>query len=290
MQIAIHLGAHRTDEDLILRTLQRNSGALDAAGVTVPPPGRARPAIRKAAQSAGSGGLMPDAQNALLAEMLEDGVEPARVILSYEAFLGIYAKVLDGTRMYSDAGRRAALLRNLFPEHDVSFFMAIRNPATFVPAIFEASRIDQLEEFLDGHDLTAMRWSEPIKAIRASCPDVPFTVWCHEDLPLLLPEVLALLSGVEEPMEGADAMAQHVMTDVGFRRMQTYLADNPAATRSTWRKVATAFLGKFADPEAVEPEITTEGWTSEAVAALSEIYEEDVARLQHLPGITFLTP
>ncbi|UWQ21140.1 hypothetical protein [Jannaschia sp. W003] len=290
MQIAIHLGAHRTDGDLILETLQRNEGILSGHRVAVPPPRRARPAIRRAAQAAGGGGFSSEAQDELLVEMLGEAADPRRLVLSYEAFLGIYAKVLDGGRLYGDAGARARLLRDLFPDHEPAFFLAIRNPATFVPAVFEASTVGTLAEFTGGHDLGGLRWTDVVRSIRAACPDVPLTVWCNEDLPLLLPTVLEAVSGVEERLDGDDAVLERVMTEPGLRRLRTYLRDNPPGTRSTWRKVVTAFLGKYADPEVVEPPITTAGWTDALVAQLTATYEDDVRALQELPGITFLRP
>lgn len=289
MQIAIHLGAHRTDEDLLLQTFLRNEDSLNKLGIAIPPARRARPAIRKAAQASGQGGLDVIGQDALLAEMLGKAT-PNRVILSYEAFLGIYAKVLAGGRIYADAGQRARLLRDLFPEHEVSFFLALRNPATFIPAVFEASSINSLAEFVAGQDLAHLRWSHPIKDIRAACPDVPLTIWCNEDLPLLLPEVLDAIAPGHGPFDGDDAMLAKVMTDAGHKRFRGYLRDNPTTTRATWRKVATAFLGKYADPDVVEPEITTEGWSEEMITGLSAIYEDDLQLIDNLPGVTFLQP
>lgn len=289
MQIAIHLGAHRTDEDLILDILQRNEGRLAKSGISIPPPRRARPAIRKAAQASGQGGLDAIAQDALLTEMLGDA-QPERIILSYEAFLGIYARVLDGGRLYADAGQRARLLRDLFPEHQVSFFLGLRNPATYLPAVFEASSISSMGEFVGSHDLAQLRWSQPVKDIRAACPEVPLTVWCNEDLPLLLPEILDAMAPNGAPFDGEDAMLAKVMTAAGVTRLRGYLKDNPPGTRATWRKVATAFLGKYADPEVVEPEITTQGWSDEMINGLSAIYEDDLRHIDDLPGVTFLQP
>ena len=289
MQIAIHLGAHRTDDDPILQVLQRNSGLLHAHDAAVAPPRKARPAIRKAAQNARGAGLLADRQDDLLTEMLGPA-RPGRVVLSYEAFLGVYARVLEGGRLYADAGQRAQLLRNLFPDHEISFFLAIRNPATFLPEVLSSSSLDRMDELTRGAELGALRWSDPVRDIRAACPDVPLTVWCNEDLPLIFPQVLEAVSGVAEPMEGEDAMLERVMTRAGLARLRSYLRDNPPATRSTWRKVVTAFLGKYADPAVVEPEIDVPGWTAETLAGLSAVYERDVESMAQMPGLTMLRP
>lgn len=287
MQIAIHLGAHCTDEDLILKTLADNGPVLTQHSVAVPAGGKARPAIRKALQ--GGGNLVPGMGNPLMQELLDE-TTAERLVLSYEGFLGVYAKVLSGRSIYKDAGKRATMLRDIFPGHQVEFFFAIRNPATFIPALFEASSATDFSGFLAGHDLAQITWSEPISQIRAACPEVPLTVWCNEDLPLIWPDVLRHVAGIDVDMQGEDAILRQIMTREGFRRFEGYLRDNPAPNLTTWRKVVTAFLGKYADDAAVAPDIALPGWSEEMIAGLSDIYERDVATLKAMDDVTFITP
>ncbi|WP_092778071.1 hypothetical protein [Jannaschia pohangensis] len=287
MDIAIHLGAHCTDEDLILRTLADNAPLMARNGVALPAPNKARPALRKALQAGGN--LVPGMGNPLVGELL-DGHDGSRMVLSYEGFLGTYATVLSGPSMYPAAGQRCTMLRDLFPGHAVSFFLALRNPATLIPALFEASSVTDFGAFVNGHDLSAITWSEPIAAIRAACPEVPLTVWCNEDLPMIWTDVLEAISGVEGPKIGDLAILEQIMTDPGIARLKTYLADNPPANSATRRKVITAFLGKYADDSKVAPEIAQPGWTDEMIAGLSNLYEQDVARVKAMGDITFIAP
>ncbi len=289
MDIAIHLGAHCTDEDLIVKTLSRNGDMLRTYGVAVPPQGRARPAIRKALQTR-RGNVMPGAGDPLIADILGEDTSVSRMVLSYEAFLGIYAKVLAGNTIYAEAGQRAAMLRDLFPGHNVQFFLAMRNPATFVPAIFEASSSDDFSAFVSGHNLANIAWSQPIEALRSSCPEVPLTIWCNEDLPMIWPDLLRVVSGVDVRMKGENAVLQQIMTPSGFKRLEVYLKDNPAPSMEVWRKVVTAFLGKYADDMKVEPEINLPGWSEDMIAGLSDLYERDVEGLKTRADLTFIQP
>ncbi len=54
------------------------------------------------------------------------------------------------------------------------------------------------------------------------------------------------------------------------------------------RQIVTAFLEKFARPEAVEAVIDLPGWTDELVAAMTQAYLQDVERIRRLPGVTLL--
>jgi len=287
VDIAIHLGAHCTDEDLILQTLTNNGPLMADSGVALPPPAKARPALRKALQ--GGGNLVPGMGNPLVAELL-DGYEGQRMVLSYEGFLGTYATVLSGASMYAAAGPRCTMLRDLFPGHSVTFYLALRNPATFIPALFEASSVTDFGAFVNDHDLSAISWSEPIAAIRAACPEVPLVVWCNEDLPMIWPDVLEAVSGVEAPKTGELAILEQVMTPPGLQRLKAYLADNPPANAATRRKVITAFLGKYADETKVAPDIAQPGWTDDMIAGLSDLYEKDVARVKAMDDLTFIVP
>ncbi|MEL6585291.1 MAG: hypothetical protein AAFY65_03810 [Pseudomonadota bacterium] len=287
MDIAIHLGAHCTDEDRILKALLADRDMLRAEGTEVPVPSKARPALRKALRS-DQGSLLPGGQSPLLADLVEG--QPDRVVFSYEGHLGAYAKVLNGSEMYSDADARVTGLRDLFPGHQCFFLMGIRNPATFIPALFAASTIDTFGTFVAGHDLGAMRWSDVIIRIRTACPDVPLVVWCNEDLPLIWPDILRTVSGIEVPMKADGMILQEIMTPKGFNRLQAYLQENPAPNLETWRKVVSAFLGKYVDESKVDEEIVLPGWSQDVIAALTVEYEADLANIQTMADVTFLLP
>lgn len=287
MDIAIHLGAHCTDEDLILRTLTENAALLEREGVHLPPGNKARPALRRALQGAEK---QRSAPSGTVLDALLQGRSAERMVLSYEGFLGTYATALAGDRLYPEAGHRCDLLGQIFAGHAVTFHLAIRNPATFVPALFQASSVDRFSDFLQGHDLAKIAWSDPVDAIRKACPQIPLVVWCNEDLPLVWPDVLRRLAGTEAPLEGENAVLGQIMTPEGFRRLELYLKDNPPANLSTWRKVVTAFLGKYADEALVEPEIALPGWSQDMIAGLSDLYERDVERLKAMKDLTFIAP
>ncbi|MEM9797355.1 MAG: hypothetical protein AAF919_12755 [Pseudomonadota bacterium] len=288
MDIAIHLGAHCTDEDRILRTLLRNRPALNEAKVTIPAPGRARPAIRQALR-ARSGDLAAGFGESFL-ETIADDVGADRMILSYEGFLGIYAQVLNGHGMYAEAGNRAQGLRDLFAGHRLGFHLAIRNPATFVPAIFDASTVVSFRDFVEGQDLNTLLWRPVVTAILEACPGIPLTVWCNEDLPLIWTEVLRRVSGLPGPFDGDDAILRDVLTEDGVGQLDARLAQNAPTGLDDWSVLAADLLSRHADPEKVEAEIDLPGWSDEVIAGLSALYTADVAHIRDIPGVIFIDP
>ncbi len=51
MEIALHIGAHSTDEDNLLKCLYKNKSNLAQQGIVIPEPSRYRPAIRETMQA-----------------------------------------------------------------------------------------------------------------------------------------------------------------------------------------------------------------------------------------------
>ncbi len=51
------------------------------------------------------------------------------------------------------------------------------------------------------------------------------------------------------------------------------------------RRVMTAFLDKFALEEQIEEELELPGWNNALVDDLTEAYDEDVFRIERIPGV-----
>ena len=262
------------------------------AGVTLPPLRKFRPPLRRALRGAGED-LLPGAANPLIAEIL-DSVGGRRLVLSYDAFLATHLDAFSERTIYPEAAMRCVRLRDLFPGHDVSFLMGIRNPATLIPELFEASTAEDFASFVSAFDLGSLRWSDTIEAIRGACPDVPLTSWCHEDLPMIWPDALRAMAGLAldemTELEGDFAILHQVMQQKGLARLKEYLRDNPPEHPASRRRIVSAFLDKYAEPEAIAPEIDLPGWTADLIAGLSAGYEADVARIMRRDDVRFLTP
>jgi len=293
MQLAIHLGAHSTDEDVLLKTLYSNRPVLAEAGIVVPPRRRYATFLRETYERLDGDAPGPEVSK-LIREKIMATDDSKRIILSSDRFLSEFTTVFDEGMIYQAAGANSASLAALFPEDEVSFFLATRNPASFIPAVFRhpAQQQPDFGTYMDGTDIRDIRWSDVILAIRETNATCPITVWCNEDTPIIWPEVIRAVTGLppEAELEGDHGVAQGIMRREGFARMLDYLAGHPPQTALQRRRIVQAFLDKFVLPEALEEELDAPGWTDDLVQELSESYEEDLYEIQRMAGVTFIQP
>jgi hypothetical protein len=291
MQVVYHMGAHCTDEDRILRCLLRNRAALAALGTVVPPPGRYRALIRETLVKAR--GVPADrAAQAALVEAIMDDDRCERLVMSHDGFLCIPQRVITDLGFYTMAGRKVVWLANLFPEAECEFHVALVNPATLIGPLIAQMRGASYATVMGDTDPMGLRWLPVVQAMRTALPEARLVVWCHEDAPLLWPDLLRGLAGVpeEQPLEGLLDLAESLMLPEGIARLRAYLAERPPATSAHRRRVHATFLEKFALPEAMELAVDLPGWTEDTVARVTATYDTDVALIAALPGVEFLHP
>ncbi|PID36781.1 MAG: hypothetical protein CR993_03930 [Rhodobacterales bacterium] len=291
MKIAFHMGAHCTDEDQLLKTLLRNQDVLAQHGVGVPAPSRFRTLFRDAVQSLDGAAASAQMQQGLI-DALRDHQDVTRLIFSRDNFICNAPKALEKGVLYQRAGNKSRALRNLFADHEVEFFFAMRNPATFLPALSGAMEPREFHDMMRGVVPENLLWSEMIRDIRTNNPDCPITVWCNEDTPLIWPEVLHTLAGIDArvPLQGELDIAASIMAPQGFARLESYLATHPPANPTHRHRVLAAFLDKYALDEAMEEEVDLPGWTPELVVQLSDIYDGDMQDVAEIPGVRLIEP
>ncbi|WP_095590060.1 hypothetical protein [Actibacterium ureilyticum] len=291
MHVVYHIGAHCTDEDRLLKCLLKNKGDLAQAGIAVPGPSRYRTLIREALLELRGKPAAPEMQRDILAEILdEDSAD--RLVLSNRSFLSAPTRVLAQHMLYPQAGEKTAWLANVLPDHSCEFHLALRNPATFVPALFKRTRETDFNSFIAGADPAALRWSDMVRRIRGACPQARLTVWCNEDTPLIWTEILAGLTGLstQHPLQGSDDFLATLMSASGMTRMRRYLDTHPPKSDLQRRRILAAFLDKFALSDALEEELDVPGWTVALVDELSDRYDEDCYRIEAMEDVTFIAP
>ncbi len=289
MRIVYHLGAHCTDEDRLVRCLLKNRAVLADQGIAVPAPTRYRKLLRDTSIELKGASATAEAQAATLGQIV--GEQPAaRVVLSWDSFLGFPTwAARDG--LYSYSGERALSFTQIFPYLEAEFHLAIRNPATFLPALQQKVLTRSTEDILTGLDPRGLLWSDTIRRILHHCPNVPLTVWCDEDTPLIWNEVVAAVSGHAPgtALTDTDELMSILLTPEGFTRMRAYVAAHPPSSVAQRRRVVTAFLERFAQTDQITVDVDAPGWTQDLVDELTARYHADVAMIRAMPGVHFLS-
>lgn len=288
MRIVYHLGVHCTDEERLIRCLLKNRAVLAEQGIVVPSPTRYRKLLRDTAVQLRGAAASVESQ-AMVLDQIMDEAQAERLVLSWDSFLSFPQWTLRGT-MYSVAGERIRAFTRIFPEIEAEFHLALRNPATFVPALYAKQSGRPYQEFIDGTRPETLRWSDVVRQILTQNPGVPLVIWCDEDTPLIWPEVLQAVSGHADgtALEDADELLAGIMAPEGLARLRAYLASHPPASIGQRRRIVAAFLDKFALPDQVEISFDLPGWSAAMVEDMTAAYLADVEAIRQMPGVTFI--
>ncbi len=291
MKIALHLGAHLTDETQLRDCLMQNTDMLSAQGIVVP---RARDYLNlltDAANHVASGHGAPGAFDHLL-DKIKAPDDMRRLVLSAPGMLSRLPDCLNADALYPGVERRIAALRHIFAEQEVELYFAIRNPASFVPAFLSAGRVQAKGADAMQVRAEALRWSEVIATFRRVWPEAPISVWCDEDTPFIWHRLLRIISGHEPEGEFARSFDwfRTVMIDGGPEKLAAYLEASPPVDEAHRQRVISVFLDKFCDDEKLEIDASVTGWDDARIDLLSELYEEDTDTISTLPGVTLLQP
>ncbi|MFY0679505.1 MAG: hypothetical protein JXR13_02915 [Thalassovita sp.] len=289
MQVVLHAGAHNTDDDRLIKCLLKNAENFTQKGIAVPRPSSYRRLIRDVLHAMDKGTLADDARDVLLDDIIQ-GDHPDRMLLSNENFFSVPKVAINNGVIYPGAEEKLANFSRLFAPDRIELFIAIRDPATFLPAMFAQSPTDNFLDFMSGSDPRHILWSELIKRLRDNVPDVQITVWCNEDTPLLWAQIVRDLAGLEhnEKITGGFDLLTDIMSKEGMKRFRAYLKEHPVMNEIQKRRVIAAFLDKYALEDELEEEVDLPGWSDDLLDQLTEIYDEDVFEIGRIPGVNVI--
>lgn len=292
MQIALHIGAHSTDHEQLIQTLAKNGPQLGFEGIAVPAPNAYRKPMQDLLMSSMKGEPTDSAVRKAMLDAIGFGGSATRALLSHENLLGRQHRIFEKGKMYPVAPRRLADLMSLLPVTELQVYMAIRNPVLFVADSYPQANAPSFAEFMDGVRFADIRWSDMIAQMAAAVPQADFTVWCHEDTPLIWGDVLRDMAGVASDftLNGEFNGLKEIMTEEGFRRMTTYIQQHTPQTPQQRQRIISAFLDKFALTDALEQEIELPNLDDPAIERLTAQYEADLDKIAALPGVRLIQP
>lgn len=290
MQVILHCGAHSTEEDRLLKTLLRNVDRFGDEGVAVPGPSQYRNLLKDGMARLLEQPGTPISAAALWDQIL-DGRAAERVILSNPHFFGSQRRALDGHMLYPEAEARVRALQALFPADQLELHIAIRDPGGFVPGLLENAGPDRINTIATEISPQCLRWSDLFERLRQTAPEVAITTWCYEDMPILWGRILRSMAGLEDGARisgGMDLLAS-IMSGEGMRRLRQYLAQYDELSEAHRQRIFVAFLDKYALEDELVEEVDMPGWTEEMLEQATEMYDQDVARISQMDGVTLLS-
>ncbi|KIC42034.1 hypothetical protein RA27_01095 [Ruegeria sp. ANG-R] len=291
MQMVIQAGAHFTDDAQLLHLLQANAqivGENHTAFWGLRPFRKIfRPALKPSDNR-------PSQQDTLaqFRKLLPKDQQVDRAILSSALYLGERSSIIMDGQFYPNAGQRMAYLDHLFSDSTVELFVGLRNPGSFIPNVLMLLSARERERIIDTTDLSCLSWLTVIEDIRDLAPDVKITLWSNEDSPLICGQIARALAGLPEdtPLEQEFALLTSLVSEVGKREIQSLIEQRDAAHNPAFRDSLAQIFQQHALTDAIEEEVKLPGWNEDIVAAFTELYEQDLARLQTMPDIRFLKP
>jgi hypothetical protein len=291
MRIVYHLGAHFTDDERLIRCLWKNRETLSEQGIIVPAPTRYRALLRDTAVTLKGRAASRDTQAVVLDQIMEEE-RAERLILSWDNFLSYPQWVIRSRRLYPAAAERIRAFTQIFPEIEAEFHMAIRNTASFLPALCNSQPSKSLDEMMGGTDPRDLSWFRLVEEVRTLNPDASLTIWSDEDTPMIWPEVLQAVSGHAPGTNliDTDDLLKDLMSPDGMERMRAYMTANPPSNVTQRRRIVSAFLDKFALSDQIDMELDLPAWDEDLIDTLTENYHQDIARIRAIPGVTFLDP
>ncbi|MCY1125814.1 hypothetical protein OU426_03020 [Frigidibacter sp. RF13] len=291
MRINFHLGVHATDDSRLIRAVLKNRGSLAAQGTYVPAPRQYRVLIRDALNALGGGRASTVAQQALI-DTITDSDAIRRLVLSHESIIAMPTRAVSEAGLYVQAPSRMKTIQNLFLDHEVEFSIALCNPATLIAGLSALADAASLSDIIAAADAVHLSWLHTMRRICDAGLELPVTVWCNEDTPLIWPEVLRAITGwtEEAPMEGEFDLVATLLTDEGLAALQQSLADAAPADRAQYRARVSEALIAHGRPDQMEMDITLPGWTEEIVARITERYLREWEEICTLPGLSVIRP
>jgi len=291
MQMVFHMGVHSTDGDRMLKTLLNNRSALQKVGTEIVTPNSHRGMFDEALKSLNGGTATPEMEQIMLDAMLASD-HTSRVVMSTPTFMGAPGRAVGRDGLYPQMGPRAAALARLFPSSQAEFFVALRNPATLLTDVLPQIAGSDYSQMMHGHHPTSLRWRDAIQNLARVAQGRRMVIWCHEDVPLIWPEIVRLAGGLplDVPLSDGLLYMHEILGDEGIAQLRDAMGDRDQVSVSQRRAIYAGVLEKHARPGTLDQDITLPGWTQEIVDQVTENYRADIGEIAVLPGVEFVLP
>ena len=290
MQIAFHLGVHATDGDRLLKTLLNNRAPLLEAGTEIVTPNRYRGLFDDALMALNGAPATVEMEQVLMDTIL-DHDHSRRAVLSNGGFMGAAGRVVGRGMLYPQMAERVAALINLFPRAECEFFLAMRNPAPLLSDVRPLVAGGDYAALMQGTDPRALRWRDCIGRLLSVLAGRRLVIWCHEDVPMIWPEIVRLAGDIDpdQPLSGALIYMHELLGDAGLPKLRAALAGQAAGDIAGRRRIFADMLQQHALAGIMDQAIDLPGWSQDLVDEITASYRSDIAHISAMPGVEFIS-
>ena len=291
MQIAFHIGANCTDEDRLLKSILKNADVLLQQSIAVPGPGKYRKLIREAIESLDGGAPASGARDVLLDAIVEDD-NIARLVLSNDNFITVPKRIFDHSVFYHQAEKKLHGLHALFPDDEISLFLGLRHPASFLQEAMRRADVGSLAHYLGVLTPHEVRWSDVVQRIRRAAPQTPLYVWCNEDTPLIWEELMRLQTGVsaDTPMAGQFDVLSRIITRQGMQEVARRMHAIARGDVEARQNLIADMLEAHSLPDLTEDSIDLPELDGPTIEAMTDAYEADLEVIAQIEGVELIQP
>ena len=190
---------------------------------------------------------------------------------------------------FEGLGDRAARLRAVLAPAPVAFMLCLRNPAMLLSDALASTEYSGFEADLPNP--FTLSWANVLRDLRTHVPDVPITVWCAEESPLIWGRVLSAVGAPPEKLtlEAHIHLAKSLMNAEGSKRLTKYLHQRPELPDELRARVISIFIEKFTPPEKLEADVTIPDWSEDKQLRMDASYAADLEEVATIDGVTFIT-
>ncbi len=291
MQVILHCGVYSTDMVPLLDSLKANEDLKLPFKTQISDPEHIRIFLRKLLRNADVNDVVEDTRHLIL-DVADIKSDTQRIFLSNPAILGTYRDFEHEGMLFPNVTKYLSILKTVFKDDDLEICFAMRNPATLLSSVLQATRQQNISDLIGNSDPTKLLWSEMIKRIRAFMPDLPITVWYNEDSPLIWRSLLQHLLRLpaDADVKNAFQPVASLLSAEDLARFQVYIKKHPGMTLSQERRVIATFIDKFVSKDALEESVEIEGWSQELVDNITRVYEADQKAIAGIPNVTLILP
>ena len=287
--ITLIVGPHQTGTPILQQAFLSARELLRAEGVGVIAGDDLRDHLRICLHPEGRSATEVQALTRAALDRLCPGAR--HVVVIDENTLGTLARpqfLGESGLLYPFAARRLRDALAAFGSAELRVGLAIRHPATFLPACW-AEQLRQapwqsFDDFAAALPPAGVRWLWLVNRMLPVCSSL--TLWTAEDLPALRPQLIDWATGLRGFGAGLtlpDPPSAAPLAQRAIRQLHARMAADPACDYRLLLRRARAAARQHPDQPPFDP------WSAEDRAALDRFHDEDLRDLAALPALTRLS-